>query len=67
MQHTLTAEEERLANAAELKFGVRPKTFHNGRPVFTPDEMRDPRFKWPYPPEPGCEAEWKAFEAQKNA
>lgn len=59
----LTAAEEKLADEAEKRYGVRPHKFYKGRPVFTVEDMKNPNFKSPYPPEPEWEAEWRASES----
>jgi hypothetical protein len=33
-------------------FGIRPSCYYMGRPSWTPEERRNPAFRWPYPPEP---------------
>ena len=47
----LVSAEEALAIEAEKRFGVRPRRIVKGRPVYTEDEMKNPAFRWPYPPE----------------
>jgi len=56
----LTLEE------AIREFGVRPSRYILGRPAWSPDERRNPAFKWPYPPEPEWASDLAAEEeAQK--
>ena len=52
----LVSTEQALADEAEKRFGVRPKKFYKGRPVWTEEDRRNPAFRWPY----ATESEWVA-------
>ena len=53
---------------AEKRFGIRPSKYFKGRPIFTEEEMSNPAFKWPYPPEDEWVAEVQAArKAEKSA
>ena len=45
------------------QFGVRPSHYVHGVPIWSPEERRNPAFRWPYPPEPVWAADLAAEEA----
>ncbi|MCY3020455.1 MAG: hypothetical protein NTW87_15655 [Planctomycetota bacterium] len=44
---------------ATRRFGVRPRRYCHGRPVYTDEDARNPAYKWPYPAEPEWEEDLK--------
>lgn len=63
-----TAPKINLEEAVQ-RYGLRPKKYFGGLPVYTSDQMEDPKFKMVIPPEsPELEAQWQAewMEYQEN-
>ncbi|MCZ7645053.1 MAG: hypothetical protein M5U26_07180 [Planctomycetota bacterium] len=52
---------------AEKRFGVRPRRYFKGRPIYSQEEMEHPAFQWPHPPEDAWVREVQAARSRPDS